>query len=276
MQSSPVNIIDDDLFAAALAPRSRNANKGDFGNVLVIGGGVGMPGAAQLCGEAALRTGAGRVTVATHPSHAAAIAAVRPELMCHGVADVSALLPLLETADVIAFGPGLGQSDWAIAMFEHLRGDNRPTVWDADALNLLAQQHGSLANRIITPHPGEAARLLARTVNEVQSDRQAALAALAKEYGGTTVLKGAGSLISSDTGKPWMCTSGNPGMAAPGMGDVLTGVIAALIAQGLAMPLAAATGVELHARAGDLAAHDGERGLIASDLIACLRSVVNL
>jgi NAD(P)H-hydrate epimerase len=196
--------------------------------------------------------------------------------MCHGVADVSELSPLLEVANVIAFGPGLGQSDWAMALFEHLSGDMRPAVWDADALNLLAQQRGTAVNRIITPHPGEAARLLATTIDEVQSDRQAALAALAKQYGGTPVLKGAGSLISSDTGIPWLCTAGNPGMAAPGMGDVLTGIIAALLAQGLAMPQAAATGVELHARAGDLAARGGERGLIASDVIECLRSVVNL
>lgn len=267
--------IDDDLFAEALPRRLRTAHKGDFGHVLVVGGGAGMAGAARLCGEAALRAGAGRVSIATDPSHAAMMVATRPELMVHAVADSNDLRPLLDVADVVAFGPGLGRSDWAQGLFDALRDDQRPAVWDADALNWLASRPNSLASRVITPHPGEAATLLQTSNAAIQGDRSNALNQLAEKYGGTVVLKGAGSLISSDSGVAMLSTSGNPGMAAPGMGDALTGIIAALIAQGVALPIAAAVGVEIHARAGDRAALAGERGLIASDLIDALRGVVN-
>ena len=150
--------IDDKLLATALAPRARAAHKGDFGHVLIVGGGEGMPGAVRLAGEAALRAGAGRVSIATHASHAAIIIASRPELMSHGIASPSELEPLIEKADVIAFGPGLGQADWARALFERLVDDDRPAVWDADALNLLAPAPAVAERRVITPHPGEAGR----------------------------------------------------------------------------------------------------------------------
>jgi hydroxyethylthiazole kinase-like uncharacterized protein yjeF len=267
--------LDDQLLAAALPPRARGAHKGDFGHVLVVGGGPGMPGAARLCGEAALRAGAGRVSVATHPEHAALITAARPELMSYGISGERDLTPLLEKVDVVAFGPGLGQSDWAREVYEAVARCERPAVWDADALNLLARAPESAENRIITPHPGEAATLIGSNNADVQADRPAALRALASKYGGIAVLKGAGTLISSSAGLPFICTSGNPGMAAPGMGDVLTGVIAAMLAQGLTLPAAASIGVELHARAGDVAAGAGERGLLASDVIDALQGVAN-
>ena len=246
--------IDDALMHDALPPRKRAAHKGDFGHVLVIGGGDGMPGAVRLCGEAALRAGAGRVSIATAPSHAAILTATRPELMSHAIADAADLEPLLEKADVIAFGPGLGRSDWAKALFEVVAADSRPAVWDADALNLLAESRNSAKKRVITPHPGEAGTLLRLSTADVQSDRVAAVQALQKRYGGIAVLKGAGSLISSGGDAPSMCTSGNPGMASAGMGDVLTGIIAALLGQGLTVEQAALAGVEAHARAGDIAA----------------------
>ncbi len=267
--------IDDAQLRYALPPRRRAAHKGDFGHVLVVGGGAGMPGAVRLCGEAALRAGAGRVSIATDPSHAAILVATRPELMSHGIAEASDLAPLLEKADVIAFGPGLGLSDWARALYELVAAGERPSVWDADALNLLAESPASMSSRIITPHPGEAGTLLGLSTAEVQSDRPAALQALQERYGGVAVLKGAGSLISAANGTPSLCTSGNPGMAAPGMGDVLTGVIAGLLAQGLPLTDAALTGVEVHARAGDRAARDGQRGLMAGDLMLQLRAVIN-
>jgi len=267
--------LDDDAMASALRPRPKAAHKGDFGHVLVVGGGEGMPGAVRLAGEAALRAGAGRVSIATHPSHAAILVASRPELMSHAVATPSDLEPLLGKADVIAFGPGLGQSDWAQALLTRLADDQRPMVWDADALNLLAASPNSVVNRVITPHPGEAGTLLGIGTADVQGDRLAALTALTESFGGVTVLKGAGSLVSSSHGVPVLCTAGNPGMASPGMGDVLTGVIAALIGQGLEPESAAAVGVEAHARAGDRAAAAGERGLIASDLLDELRAVLN-
>jgi len=267
--------IDDALMHSALPPRKRAAHKGDFGHVLVIGGGDGMPGAVRLCGEAALRAGAGRVSIATARSHAAFLTATRPELMSHAIDGPADLEPLLEKADVIAFGPGLGRSDWAQSLFEVMADDTRPAVWDADALNWLAESPASADSRVITPHPGEAATLLGLSTAEIQSDRLTAVRLLQERYGGVAVLKGAGSLIAAGSEAPSMCTSGNPGMAAAGMGDVLTGIIAALLGQGLSTEQAALTGVEAHARAGDLAASGGQRGLMASDLIAELRSVIN-
>ena len=267
--------IDDDLLAGVFKPRARAAHKGDFGHVVIVGGGEGMPGAVRLAGEAALRAGAGRVSIATHPSHAAILVASRPELMSHAVASAADLEPLLEKADVLAFGPGLGQSAWAHEMLTRVAAETKPAVWDADALNLLAVSPGAANNRVITPHPGEAATLLGMSAKDVQEARPAALAALVEKYGGTAVLKGAGSLISSSRSVPMLCTSGNPGMASPGMGDVLTGIVAALLGQGLDPEQAAAAGVEIHARAGDRAATAGERGLIASDLMLELRAVLN-
>ena len=266
--------VDNTMLAQALQPRTKSAHKGDFGHVLVIGGGEGMPGAARLAGEAALRTGAGRVSIATHPSHAAMLVATRPELMSHAVSSSADLDPLLAIADVITFGPGLGQSDWARDVYSRVAASKLPAVWDADALNLLASQPAAATDRVLTPHPGEAARLLGTDTGTIQADRPAALAGLTAKYGGTAVLKGAGSLISADP-VPYLCVSGNPGMAAPGMGDVLTGIIAALIGQGTDVGLAAAIGVEVHARAGDRAAASGERGLLATDLMLELRAILN-
>jgi NAD(P)H-hydrate epimerase len=268
--------IDDDHLQRTLAPRRRSAHKGDFGHVLIVGGGAGMPGAVRLCGEAALRAGAGRVSIATDPGHAAMIVATRPELMSHGIGNAHELQRLLDMADVIAVGPGLGRSPWADELMSVLAKVERPCVWDADALFWLAESASRKADRIITPHPGEAGTLLSTSAAAVQSDRRMALDQLRKRYAGVVVLKGSGTLVSSPAGPPWLCTSGNPGMASPGMGDVLTGIIAALLGQGFAAEDAAAVGVEVHARAGDHAAEGGERGLLASDLLAELRGIINL
>jgi len=267
--------IDDKAVEQYLPRRRRTAHKGDFGHVLVVGGAAGMPGAIRLCGEAALRSGAGRVSIATDPGHAAIIVANRPELMCHGVNGADDLKQLIDNADVIAVGPGLGRSPWADEFMAVLVDDERPSAWDADALNWLAESPGKSENRVITPHPGEAGALLGITAAQVQADRRAALKGLEERYGGIVVLKGAGSLVSSASGAPWLCTSGNPGMAAPGMGDVLTGIVAALLAQGLSPEQAAAPAVEIHAQAGDKAAEAGERGLLASDLLSELRGLIN-
>lgn len=259
----------------ALTRRARGAHKGDFGHVLIVGGGSGMPGAVRLCGEAALRAGAGLVSIATWPEHAAHIVAGTPELMAHGIGAAADLEPLLARADVLAFGPGLGRSAWSRALFEHLANVDMPSVWDADALNLLADSPNRADQRVITPHPGEAGRLLGRSTADVQADRVAALVALEERFGGVAVLKGAGTLVSNSTGRPFICSAGNPGMASPGMGDVLTGIVAAMLAQRLGVGLAAAIAVEAHAEAGDRAAASGERGLIASDLLGELRGIVN-
>jgi NAD(P)H-hydrate epimerase len=264
---------------ALLPRRARAAHKGVHGRVLVVGGGPGMPGAARLTGEAALRAGAGLVTVATHPSHAAALAAGRPELICipaEGAADLAAALV---AADVVAVGPGLGQSPWASALLAAALAARRPVVVDADALNALAARPAQAPHWCLTPHPGEAARLLGLDVAAVQADRLAAVHALAARYGGVAVLKGAGTLVAAAGAAPWVCERGNPGMAAAGMGDVLTGVIAAIAAQQpdplAALARAAAVGVLVHAQAGDLAARGGERGILATDVIAQLPACVN-
>lgn len=267
--------ISNRVVRRCLKRRSRGAHKGDFGHVLIIGGGEGMPGAVRLAGEAALRTGAGLVSIATHPAHATIIVGSRPELMSHGIEDAAALAPLLERATAIAFGPGLGTSEWARQLHAAVSKLELPSVWDADALNLLAESPARSERRIITPHPGEAGRLIDEPASVVQGDRRAALVALREKYGGVVVLKGANTLVTSKKKIPWLCTAGNPGMASPGMGDALTGIIAALLAQGLGKEAAAVVGVEVHARAGDRAAQAGERGTIASDLVAELRHVVN-
>lgn len=267
--------IGSDLLRSALPPRKRNSHKGDFGHVLVVGGGRGMPGAVRLCGEAALRSGAGLVSIATDPSHAAFITANRPELMCVGAATAKDLESLLERATVIAIGPGLGSNDWSQEMLDAVLQSGLPLVVDADALTLLAATDERRDDWVLTPHPGEAARLLETTSGDIQADRGGALAKLRQEYGGTVILKGSGSLVSSHDGPVWLCGAGNPGMAGPGMGDVLTGIVVAMRAQGLAPERAAVVAVEIHAQAGDAAAMAGQRGLLASDLLQELRVWVN-
>lgn len=246
-------------------PRVRNAHKGNFGHVLVIGGGPGMPGAARLCGEAALRAGAGLVTLATHPNHAATVSVGRPELLAYAVRTPKELEPLLARANAVAVGPGLSKDTWSRALWRTTLGTRLPLVVDADALNLLATAPRRKAGWILTPHPGEAARLLRTTTARVQGDRVAAVRQLVKRFGAVSVLKGAGTLVAQSESL-WLCDRGNPGMASGGMGDVLTGVIAALLAQGLSSADAARLGVWLHATAGDAAAERGEIGVTASDL----------
>ncbi|MEJ2059058.1 MAG: NAD(P)H-hydrate dehydratase [Gammaproteobacteria bacterium] len=276
-QVEPVawRLSDADL-AAHLGPRMRTAHKGHFGHVLIVGGESGYAGALRMAGEAALRVGAGLVSLATRAAHAGQIAAQRPELMCHGVESLDDLAPLLARATVVAVGPGLGQGDWGRALFKHLKTQPALRVIDADGLNLLAEQGGENGHRdwVLTPHPGEAGRLLGLPAAQVQADRFAAAAAIRRRYGGICVLKGAGTLVDS-TARTAICDAGNPGMASGGMGDVLTGVVSGLLAQGLSPAVAAEVGVCLHARAADLAAGQGERGLLASDLFPFLRKLAN-
>lgn len=274
-QVAELKRISDGAVRPLLAPRRRDSHKGDFGHVLVVGGGPGMSGAVRLCGEAALRSGAGLVSLATHPSHHAMIAAVRPELMCHAADSPADLEPVLERATVIALGPGLGTGEWSQAMFEAIMRSDLPMVIDADGLNLLGRTELHRMDWILTPHPGEAGRLLGSSAADVQQGRRAALLKITEKFGGTVVLKGSGSLVSAAEGATWLCAAGNPGLSAPGMGDVLTGIIAGLRAQGLSTEMAAVAGVEVHARAGDAAARLGERGMMATDLLEELRIWVN-
>jgi NAD(P)H-hydrate epimerase len=267
--------IDESVLRQALPPRRHAAHKGDFGHLLLIGGGPGMPGAVRLAGAAALRSGAGRVTVATHPSNVAPVAAGCPELMFQAVERPADLAAVLGRVDAIAVGPGLGRDAWAFGLLEAAIAAGLPLVLDADALFRLADFPDRVDSWILTPHPGEAARMLGTSATVVQHNRLQALDDLLHQYGGTVVLKGAGTLVSSTAGPPWLCTQGNPGMAAPGMGDVLTGVIAGLLVQGLPAESAAVCGVIAHATAGDAAAQAGQRGTLASDLLPELRTCLN-
>lgn len=264
---------------ALLGPRARTAHKGDFGHVLVIGGDAGMGGAVKLCSEAALRSGAGLVSCATHPGHASHLLSGRPEIMFRSVGSAEALTSMLGRASVLAVGPGLGRSEWGRGLWKAALATALPLVLDADGLNLLADAPSRRDHWVLTPHPAEAARLLGCSTAEVQSNRFASAEALAERFGGVAVLKGAGSVIASarpEDGVPVVIAAGNPGMASGGMGDVLTGIIAALLAQGLTAFDAARLGAWLHAKAADLAVQaGGERGLIAGDLFIPLRRLVN-
>jgi NAD(P)H-hydrate epimerase len=268
-------IIPNTITQQTLKPRLRCSHKGSFGHVLLIGGAQGMSGAIQLAGEACLRTGAGLVSVATDCAHADYINTTRPELMVTGVQQADALLPLIKKASVIAIGPGLGKSDWAKELLLSVLKSDKPKVLDADALNLLSELPVSkMDNWILTPHPAEAARLLSIETQQIEADRYANAEEIVKNRGGVLLLKGAGTLIS-DGSSTAVCTAGNPGMASGGMGDVLTGIIVALLAQGLSLFDAAQAGALLHAKAADLAAAKGERGLCASDLFPYLQKLVN-
>jgi len=259
-----------------LTLRSRTAHKGDFGHLLVIGGAPGFSGAVRMAAEAAARSGAGLVSVATSPEHASQLNMLRPELMCHGVVGPEQLIPLLKRVGVVAIGPGLGTSDWSLRLLGCVLDTELPLVLDADALNLLAYDPLLRDNWILTPHPGEAARLLGCTTADIQADRFQSARKLQIKYGGVAVLKGAGTLIQAGSKRATsICTDGNPGMATGGMGDVLTGVIASLLAQGHSPELAANMGVCIHASAADMAAKSGERGLLAGDLMPLIRELIN-
>lgn len=260
---------------AALVPaRRRDAHKGDGGHLLVVGGDAGMTGAVRLAGHAALRAGAGRVSIATRAEHLAVVAAERPELMVHAVESVAALRALLERCDGVVAGPGMGQGPWARTLLPILLAAGRPLLLDADALNLVADRGLALPpGCVLTPHPGEAARLLGVGVARIEADRPGAARALANQHEAVVVLKGAGTVID-DGGHRHICAAGNPGMATAGTGDVLAGLIGALRGQGPDAGAAACAGVLAHALAGDRVARRGQRGLLAGDLVAALPAVL--
>jgi NAD(P)H-hydrate epimerase len=258
-----------------LPRRHRNSHKGDYGHVLVVGGEIGFSGAVRLAAEAALRTGTGLVSVATRAVHASTLNNGRFELMCHPVENANQLEPLLNRVGVIALGPGLRQQAWGRDLFETVIKQPQPLVIDADGLNLLVSSPHHRPNQVLTPHPGEAARLLNCTTADICADRFAAVKQIQAIYGGVCVLKGAGTLIF-DGEELFVANVGNPGMASGGMGDVLSGVIASLIAQGFSLTEAAKMGVYFQGAAADSAAIEhGERGLLAGDLMPYLRKLVN-
>ena len=271
--------LDVNYLMKYLCPRPKECHKGDFGRVLIIGGDVGYSGSVRLAGEAALRVGAGCVSIATRLEHATFLNITRPELMCHGISNGNDLDKLLEQATFIVIGPGLGTNEWSLSLLKTaLQHNDKPMLLDADALILLAIHHIKIQREqcIFTPHPGEAARLLNVTPQTIQQNRLSAINKLYELLGGIIVLKGNGTLITSGKNKAEICPAGNPGMATAGMGDVLSGVIAGLAAQAIPLKDAAKLGVLVHALAGDLSANaKGERGMMASDLLLELRQLVN-
>ncbi len=268
----------DDL-RERLRPRARDAHKGSHGRVLVVGGDTGMGGAALIAAQAAARCGAGLVTLATQAEHVTASLVRCPEVMVKPVRSGQGLLPLLENTDVVVVGPGLGQRAWGDQLLQQVLKTSIPVVLDADALNMLCTTPALQGLRkdhwILTPHPGEAGRLLDESVATLQADRFAAVNHLQQRYGGVVILKGPGTLMD-DGEAQYLCSAGNPGMATGGMGDLLSGIIGALLAQGLSQSDAARLGVYLHATAADrCAARQGERGLLATDLLAELPMLLN-
>lgn len=260
-------------FESYLKPRPREFHKGNAGALLVVGGDVGYWGAPQLAGVAALRVGAGLVRIASLSPQLIPNSSY-PELMCHSVKSSEDLENLLSKSDVVVIGPGLGQSSLAAKLLEVVFNTDKPLVVDADALNLLAKNPLQKDHWVLTPHPGEAARLLKTTAEKIQQDRLASVEKISHLFGGVSVLKGSGSLVSAHS-LTTICKAGNPGMATAGMGDVLSGVIGGLLAQKIPLEVAAKLGVLLHALAGDRAAEKGARGMIASDLFPLLRELVN-
>ena len=257
-----------------LGARPKNVHKGQLGHVLVVGGDRGFAGAALLAAQSALRSGAGLVSLATRSEHVAPAQSRIPEVMTLGVASANQLMALVKQASVMVVGPGLGQSAWSRSMLSLAASGPDAQVWDADALNMLATGSVKLpAGAIITPHPGEAARLLGVSIGEVQADRAKATQALAKRFACVCVLKGAGTLIGAADGRLRVCDRGHPVMAGAGLGDVLAGLTGALLAQGLTPFEAASLAVWLHACAGEMLAVEG-RGLAASDLCAAIRQLM--
>lgn len=267
--------------AALLPPRRADGHKGHYGHVLVIGGDHGFAGAPVMSAQAAARCGAGKVSLITRPEHVAVALIRQPEIMVRGIENASEAQPLLEAATVIAIGPGLGRSDWGQALLALALESGKPLVVDADALSLMAADDRiGQGDWVLTPHPGEAGRLLGVSAAEIQRDRFAALESLAARYGGTVLLKGLGTVIQGEDHQGQqgrtLIREGNPGMASGGMGDVLTGVIAALRGQGLTSYDAARLGAMIHARAADAcAARRGPRGMLATDLLPYLRTELN-
>jgi NAD(P)H-hydrate epimerase len=276
-------LIQENILSVLLPPRRRNTHKGSYGWLLGIGSDVGMSGALRLCGEAGLRSGAGKVTLVTHPEHAGLLNAGCPELMVRSSDSGAPLTELLDEVDALVTGTGLGQSGWSQHLFDLCMRASIPLVLDADGLNLLALMLPELAaadlprgHWVLTPHPAEAGRLLGLSAGEIQQDRVTAAQNLAQRYQAVAVLKGCGTVVADADGRYAICPLGNPGMATAGSGDVLSGVIGAMLAQGLSCWDAACAGVVAHARAGDLAAERvGERGLMASDITRQLPAVLN-
>ncbi|MDC0610555.1 NAD(P)H-hydrate dehydratase [Vibrio sp.] len=268
-------VLDNNSLKTELGKRAQSSHKGSHGKGVIIGGGAGMAGASVLASTAALKSGIGMIATISHPNNVMPIIVSQPEVMASGWNENDVIANRLDWCNVVAIGPGLGRDSQAQILYNRVSDTELPKVVDADGLYFLASQPTYDAQRVITPHPGEAAKLLGCSVADVERDRYQAVEDLQHKFGGVVVLKGAGTLIC-DGEQTFVCCAGNPGMATAGMGDVLTGVVTAFIAQGHNLLEATKLGVLAHSLAADQNAKTyGERGLVASDLFPHIRSLVN-
>ncbi len=259
-----------------LPVRALSSNKGDAGKLLLIGGSLGYGGAINICGHGALRAGAGLIKVATDKANVASLNAARPELMTVDFNNLDEVQAALEWTDVIAIGPGLGLNEHSEQLLDMALNADKPTVVDADALTIMSKRDLSFSKRtILTPHPGEAARLLGCSISQINEDRYKAVYELQKRCGGVVLLKGAGTLIC-DGKRINVVKEGSPALSSGGMGDILTGVIGSLKAQGLTLMQAASAGACVHGRSGSLSGENcGVIGTLACDLLPYIRYLVN-
>jgi len=273
-----IKIVSEKEVSDVLLDREQTSHKGDNGHILLIGGNDGMEGAIRIASEAALRAGSGLVSVISTSTSCEIINQFRPEVMCHDALNQDKISSLIAKADIIGIGPGLGTDDWAVDLFNLAMKSDKYLVLDADALNILSSNPIKRGNWTLTPHPGEAARLIDTSVSDIQKDRLASIFKLTERYSANVLLKGRYSLIHNSINEhPFMITTGNPGMATAGMGDLLTGVTCSLLGQFGTEYAAKITSIaaHLHSKSGDLASHKGERGMIASDLLPYIRKLVN-
>ncbi|MBS0288225.1 MAG: NAD(P)H-hydrate dehydratase [Proteobacteria bacterium] len=260
----------------ALKPRRLSQHKGDNGHLCIIGGGqTGYSGAVCLAGESALRAGAGLVSAVVAKDSLMLLARAPAELMCYGLNHPKEMQTLLMAATVVILGPGLSQNSWGKKFFQFSVNSNKPMIVDADGLNWLAKYPQKRENWILTPHPGEAARLLNVSTKEIQQDRVSAAKALKQKYGGVIVLKGAGTIVVAENGDLAINGGGFPALATGGTGDILAGLMGSLVAQKLSLSSAATLAVSVHTAAAALESTMGERGMLASDLFLHIRNLLN-
>lgn len=267
--SPQYHILEENDLSKIIPPRELNSHKGNFGNIVIIGGDYNMGGAVIMAAEAACRSGAGKVTILTQKEHISAIISRLPNVMTASFESKEYLEQIKQNKTLIAIGPGLGQSDWSKTLFDFFMASDVPKIIDADALNLLSKstKKYNLQNAIITPHPKEAARLLEISVEEVQNNRQKTVQDLFNKYGAIIILKGSNSLIYNGDGNFYVCPYGNPAMAVAGMGDILTGFITGFATQNITLTEATILGVYYHAlKADKICKTQGEIGLLPMDM----------
>jgi NAD(P)H-hydrate epimerase len=270
-----VKAIDPKSLNKLLPKRRACSHKGHHGRTLLVGGNIGMGGAIILAAMACAKSGVGLAAVMSHANNVTPLLVSVPEVMSCDWENERMLLERVDWCDVIAIGPGLGRDNKAKRLLSLAQSSPKPKVADADALYFLGLEPNLDDQRIITPHPGEASHLLGVPIETIEQNRFSAVQALQGKFGGVAVLKGAGTLVC-DGQDTYVCLAGNPGMASGGMGDVLSGIIASLLAQGLNLSEAARIGVLIHSMAADNSASEhGERGLLASDLLHYIRRLVN-